>query len=212
MLSVTLDLRGERALVVGGGPMAARRVQTLLGAGVQIRVVSPAICEELRILEQAGQIELVSRPWSPGDDEGTVLVVAATGNPEVDRAVAQEARQAGRLLNVASEAELGNLRFAAEVRRGPVRIAISTSGAAPGISRRLRQELDRLIGPEWGVLAELYASVRERLLTVPGMTRQERNAVLNALTGGAARELLAAGRREEAEQLADELIRSATGT
>lgn len=211
MLSASLDLRGALTLVVGGGPVAARRVKTLLGAGARVRVVSPELCDELLTLAGAERIELQSRPWRPGDGEGTALVVAATGDSQVDRTVAAEARQAGRLINVASDVELGNLHFAAEVRRGPVRVAVSTSGVAPGVSRRLRQELEGLIGPEWGLLAELYASGRERLRSLPGLTRQERAAVLEALTDSPALDLLAAGRRADAERLADELIRAATG-
>lgn len=211
MLSASLDLRGALALVVGGGPVAARRVQTLLGAGVQVRLVSPALCDSLRSLVGTGRIEVLSRPWRPGDGEGAALVVAATGDPQVDQAVAAEARRAGRLVNVASDPKLGNLHFASEIRRGPVRVAISTSGAAPGIVGRLRTELEGQIGPEWGLLAELYASCRERLLRVPGLTRQQRAAVLEELASGPALDLLASGRGLEAERLADELVKRATG-
>lgn len=210
MLSVSLHLEGEHALVVGGGPIAARRVLTLLSAGLRVRVISPELCDELLALTATGQIEFLSRKWSPGDGEGAALVVAATGDSDIDRAIAKEARARGRLVNVTSGAGLGSLSFASEIRRGPLRVSVSTSGLAPGISRRMRRHLEGLIGAEWGLLAEWYASVRERLHSIPGLTRPDRAAVLEALVDGPLLDLLAAGQSTEAERYVDELIQSAS--
>lgn len=181
MLTVSLATEGQLAVVVGGGAVAERRVDSLLAAGARVRVVSPALTPGLSALAADGRLEAVPRGWAPGDGAGAMLVLAATGDPEVDRLVAEEARAAGQLVNVASAAHLGNTHFTAEIRRGPLRVAIASEGTAPGLVRRLRAELEQLIGPEWGELAEMIGEARARLRTVPALTPAERARLLEEL-------------------------------
>lgn len=181
LLTVSLVTAGQLAVVVGGGAVAERKVAALLDGGARVRVVSPELTPGLAALAEAGRVEAVRRAWAPGDGSGALLVIAATGDAAVDAAAAAEARAAGQLVNVASEPRLGNIHFTAEVRRGPLRIAVASDGSAPGLVRRLREELEAQVVPEWGELASLVGQARTRLRTVPRLTAAERAQLLDEL-------------------------------
>lgn len=181
VLTVSLATEGQLAVVVGGGAVAERKVEALLGAGARVRVISPALTPGLAALAGAGRVETVARGWAPGDGTDALLVVAATGVAAVDAAVAAEAGQAGQLVNVAGQPGLGNVHFTAEIRRGPLRVAVASDGSAPGLVRRLRGELERLIGPEWGEAAEVIREGRTKLRTVSGLTPSDRARLLEEL-------------------------------
>lgn len=163
-----LDLAGRACVVVGGGSVAARKVAALLESGAHVRVVAPWAVERLTMLAQVGRIELLTRPYAAGDLGGALLVFAATDQPEVNAQVAQDAREAGALCNVADDSAPGDFTVPATLRRGDLTIAISTAGGAPGYARRLRDQLAVSIGPEHGQALELYASVRGSILGAAG--------------------------------------------
>lgn len=160
---VALRLEGRRCLVVGGGPIAARKLDPLIEAGARVVVVaarsSPALEEQAR----ARDFELRRRPFEPGDLDGIFLAVVATDNGLVNRQVVDEARRRGILVNVADDPSQCDVIMPAVVRRGAVQIAITTGGLSPALSRHLRQRLDMVVPPEYGPLAEALALVREEL-------------------------------------------------
>lgn len=208
MMIVDLKLTGRLAVVVGGGPVAERKARALLQSGVRVRVVSPEMTLGLRTLWERGRIEVIQRPYAPGDTSGAMLVVAATGRREVDAAVARQAEAEERLVSVSGDPELGNVNFTAEVRRGPVRVAISTGGASPALARRLRGELERIVGPEYGQLAELLGEVRKRVQLHSSRSRAERAALLASIVQGPALGLLAQGAEEAAQALVHGMVSS----
>lgn len=205
---VDLRLTGRLAIVVGGGPVAERKARALLQSGTRVRVVSPELTLGLRTLWERGRIEVIQRSYAPGDTSGAMLVVAATGRREVDAAVARQAEAEERLVSVSGEPELGNVNFTAEVRRGPVRVAISTGGASPALARRLRRELERTVGPEYGQLAELLGEVRNRVRLDSSRSRAERAALLASIVQGPALGLLARGAEEAAQALVHGMVSS----
>jgi uroporphyrin-III C-methyltransferase/precorrin-2 dehydrogenase/sirohydrochlorin ferrochelatase len=170
-----LNLQGRRCLVVGGGSVALRKVLGLLEEGAVVTVVAPRA--EADIEEQARRRRLVleKREYRPGEAAGYALVLAATDRREVNRRVYDDAEAAGIWVNVADDPPLCTFHLPARVRRGPLEIAIGSGGHAPFATRRLRQLLERRLGPEWGPWAETAArfrdEVRERGLSV---TERER--------------------------------------
>lgn len=159
-----IGLETRRAVVVGGGSVAARKVVSLLEAGAQVTVISPAFAPELRGLADAGRIALVERPYRDGDLEGAFIAIAATDAPSVNEAVWQEAQRRGCLVNAVDDPAHSTFIVPAVVRRGEVVVAVSTGGASPALARRLREKLAATIGPEYGALAELLAALRPALL------------------------------------------------
>jgi siroheme synthase-like protein len=160
---VLLDLTGRPVVVVGAGPVAARKIAGLLDAGAAVRCVAPAAVDPVAALAAAGRITLEPRPYEPGDLARAVLAFAATGVPEVDRAVAADAADAGIPVNVAGAPAEGWFTTPAVLRRGDLIVAVATSGRTPGLAGALRRRLAAELGPEWATLVRLLGEVRNRL-------------------------------------------------
>lgn len=90
---LTLHLRGRRVVVVGGGLVATRRARSLQAAGADVLVIAPQLSEALAAAAARHDLTWLERRWTSGDLEGAWLVQTATGDPEVDAAVAAEAEQ-----------------------------------------------------------------------------------------------------------------------
>src|SRR5829696_8208061 len=120
---VYLDLTGVRVLVVGGGSVAARKIAGLCAAGAIVTVIAPNVVHGT----EAAQIE--HRPYQHGDVTGFQLVVTATDDPEVNAAVAAEARAAHVFVNSADDPDNCTFILPAIGRRGPVTVAVSTGGS-----------------------------------------------------------------------------------
>jgi precorrin-2 dehydrogenase/sirohydrochlorin ferrochelatase len=158
-----IGIQARRAVVVGGGQVAARKVKDLLEVGGHVTVISPSLTPELQSLVDAGQVSLIGRPYQVGDLSEAFLVIAATDDGRVNHQVWHEAEQAGCLVNVVDDPAHSNFITPAVVRHGDVAVAISTGGTSPALARRLRERLEKLIGPEYGQLASLLAELRPRL-------------------------------------------------
>ena len=162
---VNLNVRDRLCLVVGGGNVALRKVQSLLKFGAKIRVVSPEICAELDELVTQGAIEFFPRGYREGELEDAFLVYAASNNPEVQSLVAQEAKKYKVLLNSATDPESCDFQVPAHFRRGELQIAISTAGASPAVSKMLREKLESSFGDEYEYAICLLRLVRQRIVT-----------------------------------------------
>jgi precorrin-2 dehydrogenase/sirohydrochlorin ferrochelatase len=157
-----LDLRGRACLVVGGGHVGERKVRKLLACGARVTLVSPGLTEGLAALADRGRITHRRRAFLRSDVRRIMLVVAATGVPAVDDAVAAEARRRGALVNVVDRPARCGFIFPAVLRRGELQIAVSTGGRSPALAREIRQRLEPLFGPEYAVLVERVGRARRR--------------------------------------------------
>lgn len=157
---VTLIVEGRPCLVVGGGPVAARKAAALVECGARVRVVAERLGAEVRSLP----LEWEERPYRAGEAAGYWLVATATDSPEVSRAVSADAEAAGVLVNAADDPELCSFFLPAVARQGPVSVAVSTDGASPALARWLRDRVAReWLGPEYAVAAELLAEKRDEI-------------------------------------------------
>lgn len=147
---VYLDLRDVPVLVVGAGPVAARKVAGLVAAGARVTVVAPEVSAAL---DRSRVAEVRERPFEPTDVEGMRLVLTATGVREVDAAVAAAATAAGVWVNAADQPEDCSFILPAIARNGPLAIAVSTGGASPALARRLRDRAAELLTDDVVALA-----------------------------------------------------------
>lgn len=143
-----VDLTGKKVLMVGGGKIALRRVKTLLRFGAQIRVIAPELCGELEDLEREGRICAERRRYRTGDTEGADLVLAAAGSREVGCAVRAESMERGIPVNVADDKRLCDFYFPSVVMTEDVVVGINSGGTDPGMVRRTRQRLERILAEE----------------------------------------------------------------
>ena len=163
---ITLDIHGQRCLVVGGGVVAKRKVEALIPCGPKIVVLSPVLCDGLAKLVEKQQIEWQQRKYQSGDVQGAKLVFAATDNSTVQQQIKKEADRAGILVNVISDPRACSFQVPATFRRGDLLLTISTCGASPALAARIRKELEQLYGKEYEVLLTLMAAVRKQIVAL----------------------------------------------
>ncbi len=175
-----LNLSGRFCVVVGGGEVAERKVEALLSAGARVRVIAPEVTPRIERWAEEGRLELERRPYREGDLSGAWLCVAATDDPEVQKAVFSEAEKNRIFCNVVDVPELCSFIVPSVVRRGRLQLAISTSGASPAAARRIRERLEEEFGPEWEAYLELMARWRREILS-RGLPEEERRAVFTRL-------------------------------
>lgn len=160
---VFLDLNEKLCVVIGGGDVAERKVNGLLGSGASVTVVSPIMTLGLESLVEDRLINWKSREYMTGDLKGSFLAIAATDHEEVNQSVAEEASGLGILLNVADVTSLCNFIAPSVVQRGEVTVAISTGGASPALARKLRQTLESSELLAYAELATILAQAREEM-------------------------------------------------
>ncbi len=165
---VNLRINNRLCVVVGGGAVALRKVRGLLKAEARIRVISPSVETELHILSDAGKIEWLRRGYVEGDLHWAFLVFAATNDPQVQSRIQSEAARLGCFLNSADDPGGSDFHVPAHFRRGKMLIAISTGGGSPALAKKIREQLEEAIGPEYEAVVDLLALIREKLLERPG--------------------------------------------
>lgn len=154
--------------VVGAGRLAARRIAALLDAGARVTVIAPDVSPEIEAWANDRCLRLERRPYRAGDLAGARLAYAATSRIEVNRAVRIEARASGVWLNVVDQPDLCDFITPALIRRGDLTIAVSTNGRAPALARRVREELERHIGPEYAQRVDEAEQARPKALEAAG--------------------------------------------
>ncbi len=204
---VALRLRDRPVLMVGGGPVAARKVRRLLDCKARITLVAPHAIDPLTAAAAAGALEWHARPFETGDVQGHDLVFAATGVAAVDRAVAEAARSARVWLNAADSNVRGDLDLPAIVRRGDLTVAVSTGGAAPGLAADLAVELGEQLPDGVADYVALLRQVRADLrIRAPQDASLRRRAFAAVLSCVEARRLAEEGSLAEARQMLDSLL------
>ena len=156
---VSLVVSGKRCVVVGGGSVAAARPPGLMAAGADVVVIAPDVCDEVRDLG----VEVIERPYQPGDVDSAWLVISATGDPETNRQVYADGRRARVWVNAADDPDACSFTLPAVVRQGPVSVAVSTSGYSPALAGWIKEQIAEKLGPEIALLAELLSEARDEL-------------------------------------------------
>jgi precorrin-2 dehydrogenase/sirohydrochlorin ferrochelatase len=159
-----VKLWGRRCVVVGGGSIAASKVESLLHAGADVSVISPALSTRLEELQLQGCLSWIPRHFQPCDLDGAFLVIAATSNDDVNELVFGEADRRGILCNAVDQPPRCHFYFPAVVRRGALQIAISTGGLSPSLSARLRADFDKDLDPEYEAWLLWLGRMREILV------------------------------------------------
>ena len=158
------DLNGLPVLVVGGGTVAQRKVEALLGAGARVTVGSLRLNEHLAQQVAAGQIRWLHGAFAASWLDGMWLVIAATQDLVLNASVALAAHDRRIFANVVDDAAQSRFHVPAIVDRSPLIVAISTAGAAPALARRVRETLERVLDNALGALVALAQRHRARIV------------------------------------------------
>jgi len=206
-LPIFIDVREARCVVVGGGAQAARKVRLLRKAGARVRVVAPALGDELTETARDGLIDHAARKFEPPDLDDCRLAIAATDDAATNRLVASLARESNLPVNVVDAPALCSFIMPSIVDRSPVQIAISTGGASPVLARLLRTRMESFIPAAYGTLAGLLEKYRERAkqrITDAGRRRDFWEQVLQ----GPVAEMVLAGQEDAADAALHEALSS----
>ncbi len=193
------DLSGREVLVVGGGEVAARKIEALLQAGAQVRVYAHALNDALAQWLAEDRIHRLKGAFDPGWLDSVWLLVAATDDRAFNAELAREAGLRRLLVNVVDDAELSTFQIPAIVDRAPLLLAISSSGAAPMLARRLREQMETLLDHSLGEFAALFARHRSTIRArLPQLALRRR--WFEQVMDGPVPVLLQSGQRQSAEQ------------
>ena len=199
-LPIFLRLKHQRALVVGGGHVAMRKVQMLLRAHAEIRLVAPQILPELQQLLQEGPHLVEQRNFVEDDLLGVKLAIAATDNTEINRAVFEAATLLNLPVNVVDQPQLCSFIFPSVIDRSPVVVAVSSGGSSPVLARLLRARLETYIPSAYGSLAILLGQYRQiAKQKISSMTQRMR--FWEQIINGPVAELMMSGQEEKARLL-----------
>lgn len=193
---LNIELADRLCVVVGGGPVGRRKVAGLLAAGARVRLIDP----QPPAFELADRLEIVARSYRAEDLDKAFLVFAATGNGELDRSIATEARRQGALINLPGEPTAGDFTLPAVLRRGDLTVSISTAGRSPALAASLKGQLSEWLPCHWATALEILAVVRDKHLAEPGQSHYNRQAVDMLLKTGLV-ELITAGQTAAIDRL-----------
>ena len=181
-----LSLQDRRALVVGGGEPAARKVELLLSAGAQVSLIAETVTGEIAQLIADGRIAWAGRAFDESDLGGMTLAIVATEDDQLQARVSQAAQARCLPVNVVDTPALSSFIMPAIVDRSPITIAISTGGSAPALARKLKAEIERALPAAIGRVArfaEIFRDQVRRTLAEPRARRRFWDRVLQGRVG-----------------------------
>lgn len=209
---ILLQLDKEHCLVVGGGKVATRKVVGLLEANAHVTVISPVLAPLLQELASEGQIKVRSERFTPTllDEERPFLVFAATDSAEVNQQIVEAAHRHGLLVDAVDSIGQGNFTNMASFRRGALTVAVSTNGTSPVLAAHLRQQLETLIGPEYGTLSNWLGELREAIQQQI-VSEEDRRLLWQTIIASLVLDYLRQGDKEKAYVALQDIIANALG-
>lgn len=199
------DLSRRAVLVVGGGPVAERKVAALLGAQAQVTVNAPTLTPQLQRWAAEGRIAYRRDAFQESWLDRMWLLVAATSDIELNRLIATFAELRRIFVNVVDDAALSSFHVPAVVDRAPLTIAISSGGEAPMLARLVRERLETLLDHSLGALATLASRLRRQIrMRHPDMAARRR--FYEDLFAGPVAAFLRQGRPQAARRAAEQAL------
>lgn len=154
-----IDLTGQPCLIVGGGTVAARKAEKLRPYSPDLRVVAPEFVSRFE------GCTLLRRPYIPGDEEGMVLVIAATDDPDLNHTISAACRAKNIPVNVVDDKEYCTFLFPCLVQEGELSVGISTGGASPTAAVWLKHQIANLIPTGFDEILTFLEKLRPRIKT-----------------------------------------------
>ena len=202
---IFIKLQSQHCLVVGGSVVATRKIKQLLTADAQVFVVAPDIGDELKKINESGEINHIKQNYSEEYLEGKKLVIAATNNKQLNTEIAEHAKTKGILVNVVDNPEVGNFILPSIIDRSPIVIAVSTSGVAPVLTKLLSTRIETIVPFSYGKLAALISQFRSSVKEKIPDRKDRRRFWENVLDGPIA-EMFYAGQEEKTLKLLEEQL------
>jgi precorrin-2 dehydrogenase len=194
---IYIDIEDRNVVIVGGGNVCARKAETMMKYGARVTVVSPEFTDEIEQWAREGMLSTRRKAYEEGDVEGANLVIASTDDSAVNERVAADCRARRIPVNVVDVTPLCEFIVPAIIDKGSIQIAISTGGRSPAVARTLKEDLQRLVGPEYDEANEVLGTLRDGAkATLP--TDVDRKRFFDGILAAGILEMLRHGRRRQA--------------
>jgi precorrin-2 dehydrogenase / sirohydrochlorin ferrochelatase len=188
---VLLDLSGKKTVVIGGGRIGQRKIETLLEYGAAVFVIAREMTPELHDLHRKGEIRLLGPEYDESLVKDAFLIIVATNDRDLNKRVSAFAKDRNILVNVVDQPEECSFIVPSIIKKGDLIIAISTSGKSPALAKRVREELEGRFGIEYGLFLNMMGKLRKELIS-GGKSEKERTEIFNNLVGSPILKLIAA--------------------
>ena len=203
---IYLDLENKQVLVVGGGKIAQRKVETLLEYGAVVTIVSPALTPELQEMVNRNSCVWFKKEYSTEDINNAELIYSCTDQEEVNAQISADAQAAMRLINVVDDPVKCSFIVPSILKRGDLSIAVSTAGSSPIVARQIRAELENLYGDE---MSDYLALLKSWRTTIKGSLPMEKRLLFwEQVTDGTLLNLIKNGQHEEAKGMVKQCFQS----
>lgn len=200
-----LNIKNQPCLVVGGGSIAARKIELLLKAGAAIKVIAREVNDAVSHLRSEHGFDCEIREFKDSDLDNMDLVIAATDNGELNSRISILAKSKHIPVNVVDNPDLCSFITPSMIDRNPLQIAISTGGASPVLARQIRTQLESTIPAAYGDLAKLAESYRDAVKkSLPEV--EDRRRFWESILEGPVAENVFSGRMDDARKLLEKLI------
>lgn len=196
---VFLDATKISAMVIGGGEVATRKIELLLKTTTDITIMSEKVCASVERLIKVHNLTWLQHNYQAGHLTNITLVIAATDNKPVNKAIYQEAVPLKILTNVVDQPELCTYITPAIIDRSPMIIALSSSGSSPILIRMLREQIEKNLPQAYGKLADFSYKFRDHVKARVKGLRNRRSFWENILKGPIGKAVLD-GKQKQAEQ------------
>jgi len=200
---IFVDLKDKKVVVVGGGNVAQRKIDTLLQCGADVYIISRELSPELQKCLEEGKIKLLGRRFSKGYLQDAFLIIASTDDSKLNRRVSSVARDMGILVNVVDLPADSNFIVPSVVKRGDLLIAISTSGKSPAMAKRIREGLSGQFGTEYKDFLLLMGRLRKEILS-KCLSQEDNSRIFHELVDST---ILESIRRKDWKEIASNLER-----
>lgn len=158
-----VNLKGKTCIVVGGGELAARKVEILLRFEANLRIIAPEVSSSIKALENQDNVSILRKEYFEHDIDDAFLAVAATSSPEVNERVFRDAKKRNIPVNVVDNLEKCTFIFPSVIKRGDLTIGISTSGGYPALSKKIRKITEEVFTEEYARILSMLADFRIRV-------------------------------------------------
>ena len=203
---IYIELEKKTVLVVGGGAVASRKVQTLLEYGALVKIVSPRIIPSLADMVDGDKCVWIQKEYSAEDIQDCVLVFSCTEKEEINARVAQDAKANNLLINVVDDPDKCSFIVPSILRRGSLTIAVSTAGSSPMVARQIREELEGFYGDEMKVYLDLLHNWRLEIKN--SLPMEKRQQFWEQVTGGLVLNHIKNGQLDQAEEVMKQCFQS----
>lgn len=204
---IMLNVRERQALVIGGNRIAAEKATALVASGAWVRVLSPKFCAELRSMAEQERVTLVHKSYEPGDLAGAFVVVAVASDEQLIEAIWRETQERGQLVNIVDVPRYCSFILPSILRRGQLTVAVSTEGASPALSKRIRQQLEVFFPHAYGAYIDL-AGLARSYLRRQGVDYATRDTFFQDFMNSSILTLLGEGEITQAIETTTTLLRS----